>query len=199
MSFCNNGPALEKGYAKRTCSRSHLGVCRMICWVCGFWTALGLDVQPASTDEFAKGRDPSTAIRRSLGGVKLDFDEGHIQEAAGSALYEVALDAGSYVYATPDGKYLVAGDLFEVRKDRLVSITDLTRRTRRRALMSGMEPESMIVFAPDEGVAASVVVFTDTDCKYCRMLHSHMVEYHDRGIEIRYAANPRGGCGFAHI
>ena len=177
---------------RRACSRSP-DLHRAVCWICALWGALGV-VLPAFADD--NPRDPATAIiRDTLSALKLNFDEGHIEKAAGAALYEVALDAGTYIYATPDGKYLVAGDLFEVRSDRLVSITDVQRRTRRSATMTGIAPESMIVFAPDGVAAASVVVFTDTDCEYCRTLHSHMEEYLDRGIEVRYAAYPRAGVG----
>ena len=137
--------------------------------------------------------DPQTTINRSLHAAKLEFDEGHIEAVEGTGLYEVSLDAGTYIHVTPDGKYIVAGDLFEVRGEHIVGITDSTRRAKRRESLTKIPPETMITFAPNSGTGAAVVVFTDTDCQYCRRLHSDVPDYLARRIEIRYAAYPRGG------
>ena len=51
------------------------------------------------------------------------------------------------------------------------------------------------MFTPKGEVKASVLVFTDVDCGYCRKLHNEMADYHAEGIEIRYAAFPRAGIG----
>jgi thiol:disulfide interchange protein DsbC len=50
----------------------------------------------------------------------------------------------------------------------------------------------MIVFKP-ETTKASITVFTDVDCTYCRALHRDMEKLMELGIEVRYVAYPRGG------
>ncbi len=140
---------------------------------------------------------PLATIKRSLHAAQIEFDERHVEAVEGSGLYEVALDAGTYIYLTPDGRHIVAGDLFEVRGDRIVAITDSTRRAKRRATMAQIAQETTITFAPNSGAGTPVVVFTDTDCQYCRDLHSQVSQYLARSIEIRYMAYPTGGPGSA--
>ena len=60
------------------------------------------------------------------------------------------------------------------------------------ALDKCFHPEDeMIVFTPDT-VKASITVFTDVDCTYCRALHGDLEELMAYGIEVRYLAYPRG-------
>jgi thiol:disulfide interchange protein DsbC len=40
---------------------------------------------------------------------------------------------------------------------------------------------------------ATISVFTDVDCGYCRKLHLEVPELNARGIEVRYLAFPRQG------
>jgi thiol:disulfide interchange protein DsbC len=50
----------------------------------------------------------------------------------------------------------------------------------------------LIVFSPDE-VEATVSVFTDIDCTFCRRLHAQIDQYMEQGIEVRYFLYPRNG------
>ena len=40
---------------------------------------------------------------------------------------------------------------------------------------------------------ATLTVFTDVDCTYCRALHKDVEALVAKGIEVRYLAYPRGG------
>ena len=72
-------------------------------------------------------------------------------------------------------------------------LTNLSASSRQRALEKMRIPEDeMIVFTPDT-VKASITVFTDVDCTYCRALHGDLEELMAYGIEVRYLAYPRGG------
>ena len=52
----------------------------------------------------------------------------------------------------------------------------------------------MLVFTPGAGkVKATVTVFTDIDCGYCRKLHQEVPELNRLGIAVRYLAYPRAG------
>ncbi len=107
---------------------------------------------------------------------------------------EVELEGGQFLYATDDGRYVIAGDLYELGDDTVVQITEERRGEARKELMADIPETDMIVFRPKD-TRASVTVFTDTDCGYCRRLHTSMADYHAQGIEVRYLAYPRGGIG----
>ena len=51
----------------------------------------------------------------------------------------------------------------------------------------------MIIFEPEE-VKATLTVFTDVDCTYCRKLHGELDQLLAYGIRVRYLAYPRGGA-----
>ena len=101
------------------------------------------------------------------------------------------IQKGSIVaYISDDGRYLLQGDLIDL--DSQVNVTEASRSTARRDLMSNVEDEQTIKFSPEE-VKYTVSIFTDIDCTYCRRLHSQIDEYLENGIEVRYFLYPRGG------
>lgn len=117
-----------------------------------------------------------------------------IKPSAIKGLYEVELANGERVFATEDGGHFVAGDLFQVSEKGLVNLTEQSRDVARAEKMAALDDEQLIVFSP-ENKKASVLVFTDVDCGYCRKLHLEMEQYLARGIEIKYLAFPRAGIG----
>ena len=98
---------------------------------------------------------------------------------------------GSVVaYISNDGRYLLQGDIIDL--DQQVNLTEQSREFARRDVMSAVADDQVIAFTPEE-VKYSVSVFTDTDCTYCRRLHSEIDAYLAHGIEVRYLLFPRGG------
>lgn len=98
---------------------------------------------------------------------------------------------GSIVaYISDDGKYLLQGDLIDL--DASVNLTERSRDAARRSLVAGITDDQVITFSPVV-VKHSVTIFTDTDCTYCRRLHSQIDEYMAAGIEVRYLLYPRNG------
>ena len=98
---------------------------------------------------------------------------------------------GSVVaYVSADGRYLLQGDMIDL--DSQVNLSEQTRNSARRDVMSTLEDDRTILFSPSE-VKHRVTVFTDVDCTYCRKLHSQIDEYLEAGIEIRYLLYPRNG------
>lgn len=109
-------------------------------------------------------------------------------------LYEVSTDRG-LLYVSEDGNYLLAGSLYEVQGSGLVNLTEQVLDRQRRELFATVDESDLIIFTPEEGAKASVMVFTDTDCGFCRQLHGEMPNYLALGIEVRYLAFPRAGVG----
>lgn len=133
-----------------------------------------------------------TAIRALL----RDTQPGMVIEAVAPSpvanLYEVQIQSGQTLYVTSDAKYLIPGDLFEARSEGLVNLGEQRRNEWRARKIAALDEQDMIVFrAPEE--KASLTVFTDVDCPYCRKLHGEIGELNQLGITVRYLAFPRTG------
>ena len=118
-----------------------------------------------------------------------------IKETPVPGLYEVLLSGNRTLYISADGNYFLVGDMYEVSSEGIVNLPELARQEKRKELMAKVDATSMISFKPASGLLATVSVFTDVDCTYCRKLHREMREYHKKGIEVRYLAYPRAGIG----
>jgi thiol:disulfide interchange protein DsbC len=106
-------------------------------------------------------------------------------------LYEVTM-GGLIAYVTPDAKYLVSGNVYDL--DTEVNLT-ATRRNAARAKALAAVPESqMIVFSPPNP-KMTVTVFTDIDCGFCRKFHAQIADINKAGVRVRYLMYPRTGPG----
>lgn len=140
----------------------------------------------------ALAAEPSTdAVRAAIQQVAPQMTVDQLQASPIPGLYHVVL-GGSSGYVTADGKFFVAGDLFDVRARK--NMTEERRKTARLALLAKVNPKEAIVFGPEQS-RHTITVFTDVDCGYCRKLHSEIAKYNERGIAVRYLAFPRSGPG----
>ncbi len=110
-------------------------------------------------------------------------------------IYQLELSGGTVFYGTEDGRYLFAGDLYELGDDDLINLAEQGRVEKRQALMASLDVEDMVVFAPSGQRKAVISVFTDVDCGYCRKLHQEVPRLNELGVEVRYLAYPRAGVG----
>ena len=143
----------------------------------------------ASIGTMADENEEAAGLAARLEALDLGFIVHGVSSSKVPGLFEVVTEGG-VLYVTEDAKYLVAGNLYEVREGGLVNLTEERRATERRELFAAVDESELITFTPDGGARASVMVFTDTDCGYCRQLHSEMANYHANGIEVRYLAYP---------
>lgn len=137
---------------------------------------------------------PQQAMEECLQRANPGFKVLGVQPAPLAGLQEVEVEGGDYLYVSADCRYLLAGNLYELRDGGVVGVTELRRNAKRQALLADVPQSEMLVYSPEDARAA-VVVFTDTDCGFCRRLHTSMAEYHAHGIEVRYMAYPRAGVG----
>lgn len=93
---------------------------------------------------------------------------------------------------TEDVQYLITGDLYQVANNGLLNLTEIERNDYRKTSIAAIDESEKLVFAP-EREKASITVFTDVDCGYCRKLHKEVPELNRMGIAIRYLAYPRAG------
>jgi len=110
-----------------------------------------------------------------------------------SGLYQVNLDGGHVLYTSHDGKYIVRGDMLEIRGKEVVNLSQELRSKANAEKLKALSTDDMIVFKPKGKTKGVLYAFTDVDCGYCRKLHQEIPELSDLGIELRYIALPRGG------
>lgn len=108
-------------------------------------------------------------------------------------LYEVGIQNGQAIYVSRDAKYLIPGDLYEAGGEGLVNLGEARRNVIRRDRIAALSEDDMIVFAPEGERKATITVFTDVDCPYCRKLHAEIEALNAYGIAVRYLAFPRTG------
>ncbi|MDP6095484.1 MAG: DsbC family protein [Gammaproteobacteria bacterium] len=118
-----------------------------------------------------------------------------ITASALGTIYEVELNTGEVLYADASGDYLFAGDMFQTTTTGLINLSASKRQLRTLDKITAIPEDEMIIFSPDspDEIKATLTVFTDVDCQYCRALHRDMDQLLAKGIQVRYLAYPRGG------
>jgi thiol:disulfide interchange protein DsbC len=109
-----------------------------------------------------------------------------------AGLIEIELNTGETLFSDENGDYLVTGDLFKAQEDGLVNLTAAAKQGKVANWVAAVPEQEMIIFEPDQ-TKATITVFTDVDCTYCRRLHSEIDAVLALGIRVRYVAYPRGG------
>ena len=118
-----------------------------------------------------------------------------IRPSAMPGIFEVQFDNGLFVYASGDGDFFFAGDLYRVTPTGIENLAELRRAGQRLAALGEVAAEDQIVFPADGETLAHITVFTDVSCFYCQKLHREVPELNRRGVEVRYLAYPRQGPG----
>ena len=115
----------------------------------------------------------------------------NIHDAAIPGLFEVMIGS-QIVYLSQDGRFLVEGDIVDLTNQE--NLTEKRRVTARQIAIDSFGTDKMISFGGDDPLH-TITVFTDTDCTYCRKLHSEIATYNEKGINVRYLLYPRYGPG----
>lgn len=108
-------------------------------------------------------------------------------------LYEVRVKGFGPAYVSPDGKFMLQGELIRISGKDMVNETEAMLTAERKLALAEVPINEMIVYPAKGPRKAAVYVFTDIDCGYCRKLHAEIGEYNQSGIEVRYLAFPRAG------
>lgn len=115
-----------------------------------------------------------------------------VQETAFGGLIQVELSTGEKLFTDRAGEYLVTGDLYQAQSDGLVNLSAIERQKSVAQWIAAIPESEMIIFEPEQ-TRATITVFTDVDCAYCRRLHGDLEKNLANGIRVRYVAYPRGG------
>ena len=137
----------------------------------------------------AEARERLLLVRPNLPvlGVKQSVLDGY---------FEVLMQGGMTLYMNATADYFIAGDLFFIEQGGIVNATEKSRTNQRKSLLASLDESDMVVFSPrPELTKATITVFTDIDCGYCRKLHQEVPELNRLGVAVRYLAYPRSGIG----
>lgn len=149
--------------------------------------------QPSFAQTTAKQDAEIAAIRSvvdtSMSNLKID----HIAPSPIDGLYEITLQNAQSIFVSADARYFIPGDLFEVMSEGVVNRGEENRNAVRAKKIAAVPESDMIIFEPEGERKATLTVFTDVTCPYCRQLHSEVDRLNELGIAVRYLAFPRTG------
>lgn len=139
------------------------------------------------------GPSPEDQIRSSIKAVIPDIEITAIRPLPVTGLYQVTAKNYEAVMATADGRFLIQGELLEIKGNKISAVEDPGLMDERRKSLAAVKPADTITFPAVGARKASVYIFTDVDCGYCRKLHREIADINQKGIEVRYLAFPRSG------
>lgn len=145
----------------------------------------------------AQSKDIKENILKKLRAARPDLNFTSVSESAAKGIYEVEFKGGGLIYSTETGDHFFVGEIYEVQKDTIVNLTEARRNVSRAEEVKALKASDMIVYSPKGEVKASMYVFTDVDCGYCRLIHKEVPSLNEMGVEVRYLAFPRAGIGSA--
>lgn len=148
-----------------------------------------------AAEKISVANDKFEELKEKFSKVRSDIVVKEVVESEVKGIYKVTFDGNSSVYADETGEFFFSGDLYQIEDNRFVNVTEKQLNGPRAELISKINRDDMIIFSPEGEVKASVFVFTDVDCGYCRKLHEEVAKYNELGIEIKYLAWPRSGVG----
>lgn len=129
-------------------------------------------------------------VRDTLGTLLPEVQRSDVRRTEAPGLFEVQRGA-AFGYVTADGRYLVRGDLIDLRSG--VVLTELRRRSARLDAVQKLSARAIDFSPPADFVQQTVFIFVDVDCNYCRQLHQEVGAFNKRGIRVRYLFYPRFG------
>ena len=154
---------------------------------CAVAAAADAPAKPDAKATDLKSTDPRAVIAAKFPGVKAD----QVRPSQVKDIFVVDM-GGDTAYVTADGRFLFAGDLYDVESR--INLTESGRAASRSKALAKLDERDMIVFGP-AAAKYTITVFTDVECAYCRKLHSQIDELNKLGVKVRYAAYPRAGPG----
>lgn len=106
-------------------------------------------------------------------------------------LYWVKAEGLPAFFTDSTGQYIVQGDIIKVGGAKPEHISADLQAQDAKASLATIDKKDMIIFPAKGQTKASIYVFTDADCGYCRKFHSEIDTVNALGIEVRYLPWPR--------
>jgi thiol:disulfide interchange protein DsbC len=125
-------------------------------------------------------------LRQRVGGADL----GQPERTAIDNIWQVKLKS-DYIYLTEDGRYAFTGDLIDLKSGE--NLTEISSRSITVEEIGNYSDDDLVIYLPEGEVKATLNIFTDTSCFYCRKLHKELPKLLESGIKVRYLPYARGG------
>lgn len=147
------------------------------------FSGLALATQPPET----------AAITKALEGKLPNLKVKSVETTPLKGIYQLETEHGELLLVSPDGQYLISGDLHQVGEGGVENLTEKHRSAQRLGALKELKDKDLVVFKAEGKEKAEVLVFTDTTCGYCRKFHTEIPQLNKMGITVKYAAWPRSG------
>lgn len=134
-------------------------------------------------------------IRAQLGASLPALEITSIEKTSFSGLFEVSSVSDQPLLVSADGKYIIAGEVYRLDGHKITNLTEEKREGSRAATMAAIPESEKLSFVPKGETKATITVFTDIDCGYCRKLHKEVPQLNAMGIRVDYLGYPRAGVG----
>ncbi len=106
-------------------------------------------------------------------------------------IYWVKAEGLPTFFTDSSGQYILQGDLVKVGGAQPEHVSANLMAQDAKNSLASIDKKDMIIFPAKGTTKAAIYVFTDTDCGYCRKLHSEIDQINSFGIEVRYLPWPR--------
>jgi len=149
-----------------------------------------------STQSFAASDISSieqAKIAKKFADVRPELVVSDIQKTDIDGIYLLNFSGKGSVYYVHKGDYFFTGNLLQIDNKKFVDVKDKLLEAPRKAALSKLDPNDMIIYPAKGEKKTSITVFTDVDCGFCRKLHNEIDQINELGIEVRYIAFPRAG------
>jgi thiol:disulfide interchange protein DsbC len=133
--------------------------------------------------------DNAEKLKQALAKSMPNVQATRISATPVEGLYEVIVGS-QVVYMSVDARYMIEGDLFDLKTKRNVS--EEAKSVIRLAAIEKLGADNMLVYKPEK-VKNTITVVTDIDCPYCRRLHNEIPDYMKNEVQVRYIFMPLKG------
>jgi len=120
------------------------------------------------------------------------FEINFIEKSEVKNFYVVNVLNNQILYVSDDYKFVFAGDLIGIGDEGIVSINNKYKTKLTAKVMATIKPDESIDFV-SKNEKYKIKVFTDISCAYCRLFHSEIENYLEKGITVQYLGFPRDG------
>ncbi|TGN41029.1 DsbC family protein [Marinobacter confluentis] len=137
--------------------------------------------------------DATDDIEAKLAEAIPQLDITGVTESEVPGFYEVSSSNGGNLLVSEDVQYLLTGDVLKVTPNGIANLSEEKRLGERSRTLDEFGMDGIITYPAKGEEQASVAVFTDIDCPYCRKFHNEVPELNDMGITVHYYGFPRSG------
>ncbi len=106
-----------------------------------------------------------------------------------NGIYRVRI-GNKFAYVTEDGEYALVGNLLDLKNG--INLTQQAQARENIPLLRSFPEKELIIFRAEGKEKATISVFSDTSCPFCKKFHREVPQLQKAGVSVRYIPFPRG-------